>query len=221
MAISLYHPRAVSVQPDGGAMATGDFWADRGAFYPGLPLVPRLTDALTAWQPGIDKPSYAPPNEAYLACWARQWEIEAEITGSTTLTIPLETLTPAFADTWPEAVQQGTSVFKSWKEGDSSAEENWVQLSVNIGTDHLWYDYAAGLWWPGLSINITSRDFGALGSPLRTALLGSSGGGSSAGESDVTVNFGGTVFVPLYTSSTAVTLSGEIFLRPKNYLLAE
>lgn len=218
MPISLYHPIPVSIQPDDGSMATGDFWADRGAFYPGLPLVPRLTDALTAWQPGIENPSYAPPDAAYLACWAKQWEIEGEIIGAETLTIPLETLTPAFADTWPEAVQQGTTVSKTWEVGDSSLLENTIRLSLDIGTDYLWFDYAAGKWWIGLQIFLSTRDFSAPGAPIRTALLGSSAGGASSGETGVTVDFAGTVFTPLYSDSTSPTLSGEIFLRPKNYL---
>jgi hypothetical protein len=221
--MSLWIPHLSSIIPPDGDLDGGSV-ADRAVLHPSLLWVPRLIDSLPDLQPGIAGLYDAPPPAVVTAMYARRWKINASLSGAgPTLTVTDEVVDPISAETWTEAIEDGTGMTFFDQVGFSEDPEflsNWVQLSVVVASGNLWWSWEDGLWWPGLTVFAQTRDFEAEGNQFSTAQVGGSSGGAVS-TSPVVLTFCG-VSIPLpYTDSGGPGLSGSITIEPEDWLEVE
>lgn len=218
MSASAYTPNLGSIIPPNGDLA-GDFWADRAVSHPALLWVPQFVEALPELRPGIAGEYLYPPAVVTAAMFAKRWRINAEVSGSgRTLTLVDHIGDPSSAGSWGAAVKAGTACLVTAEEG--APPDNWINLSIQIGSGNLWFSWGEKEWWPGLQIFLQTRDFEAEGDEFGTAQIGS-GAVISGGSSGVSVTFCGQAFPLYYTDDPGPTLSGTIDIQPEDYLSLE
>lgn len=192
--------------------------------HPCLLVQPTKIQTLTPNKPGIEAPLLAPPPIVMAACFARQWKINASLTGggfTLSAVDELINLTPEGDPVinWSRRFSYG-GVAEYEQTEEEEDEISFITLRISIGSlSAIQYGWSDGKWWPGIAVSVSCRDhteeddlfgYGDVGFGHLTV----------GAEMPITLTVCGEEIPMFYATEggDAASISGTITIDPEEYL---